>query len=164
MPKICVFAGTTEGRELVEFLAAQDVSVTACVATEYGETLLTPSENLTISAGRLTSEEMEELFRREQFALVVDATHPYASVVTENIAEACAAAGVEYLRLLRTGAEMPEDAVFVQTIEEAVDFLNSTEGKILLTTGSKELHKYMTIRDFAERVYARVLPMEESTP
>ena len=162
MYKLCVFAGTTEGRELVEFLAQQDVRVTACVATEYGETLLTPSENLAISAGRMDSSEMAELFRREQFALVIDATHPYASVVTENIAEACTAAGVEYLRLLRTGAEMPEDAVFVQTIEEAVDYLNSTEGKILLTTGSKELHKFTPLQDFAERVYARVLPMEES--
>lgn len=162
MYKLCVFAGTTEGRELVEFLAAQNVSVTACVATEYGETLLTPSDNLTISAGRLDSDEMAELFRGEQFMLVIDATHPYASVVTENIAEACAAAGVEYLRLLRTGAEMPEDAVFVKDIEEAVVYLNNTEGKILLTTGSKELHKFADLRDFAERVYARVLPMEES--
>lgn len=162
MYKLCVFAGTTEGRELVAFLAQQDVRVTACVATEYGETLIAPAENLTISASRLTSEEMEELFRREQFALVIDATHPYASVVTENIVEACATAGVEYLRLLRTGAEMPEDAVFVQNIEEVVEYLNSTEGKILLTTGSKELHKFTPIQDFAERVYARVLPMEES--
>ena len=47
MYKICIFAGTTEGRELVEFLSTQPVSVTACVATEYGETLLSPRENLT---------------------------------------------------------------------------------------------------------------------
>ena len=40
MYKLCVFAGTTEGRELIRFLAAQEVEVTACVATEYGETLL----------------------------------------------------------------------------------------------------------------------------
>ena len=54
MYKLCVFAGTTEGRELVEFLSGQDVSVTACVATEYGETRLSPKENLTVSAQRLT--------------------------------------------------------------------------------------------------------------
>ena len=54
MYKICVFAGTTEGRELVEFLTAQNVSVTACVATEYGQTLLSPADNLTISAKRLS--------------------------------------------------------------------------------------------------------------
>ena len=40
MCKLCIFAGTTEGRELVSFLAGQPVSVVACVATEYGQTLL----------------------------------------------------------------------------------------------------------------------------
>ena len=83
MYKICVFAGTTEGRELVEYLSSQPISVTACVATEYGEMLLSPAANLTISAKRLTAEEMEALFAAEQFELVIDATHPYASVVTE---------------------------------------------------------------------------------
>ena len=37
MCNICVFAGTTEGRELVEFLAGQPVLATVCVATEYGK-------------------------------------------------------------------------------------------------------------------------------
>ena len=162
MYKICVFAGTTEGRELVEFLAGQPVSVTACVATEYGETLLPPAENLTVSARRLTEDEMESLFTLERFDLVVDATHPYASVVTENIAAACAATGTEYLRLLRANAATPGDAVFVEDIPEAVAYLNGVEGNILLTTGSKELRRFTDIRDFENRVYARVLPMEDS--
>lgn len=162
MYKICVFAGTTEGRQLVGFLSAQCLSVTACVATEYGETLLSPAENLTISARRLTAGEMEALFAAERFDLVVDATHPYAGEVTENIAAACAAAHTEYLRLLRSGASAPEDAVFVPDIAGAVAYLNTGEGNILLTTGSKELHKFVPIRDFGNRVYARVLPMEES--
>ena len=162
MYKLCVFAGTTEGRELVEFLSSQDLSVTACVATEYGETLLSPKENLTISAKRLSREEMEALFSREQFDMVIDATHPYASVVTQNLAAACEAAGVRYQRLLRTGCEAGDDAVFVPDIASAVDYLNQTEGAVLLTTGSKELAKYAGLQDFAQRVYARVLPMEES--
>ncbi len=162
MFKICVFAGTTEGRELVEFLSSQPVSVTACVATEYGETLLSPGDHLTISAKRLSSEEMERLFTAEKFDLVVDATHPYASVVTENICAACGATGTEYLRLLRSGAETPDDAVFVSDIAGAVEYLNGVEGNILLTTGSKELHQFVPIRDFENRIYARVLPMDES--
>ena len=162
MEKICVFAGTTEGRKLVEFLATQPVLVTACVATEYGETLLSPAENLTISACRLTEEEMEALFRADGFDLVVDATHPYAAAVTENIASACARTGTEYLRLLRGGSGVFEGAVYVPDIPHAVDFLNQTEGNILLTTGSKELLLYRDITDFTHRVYARVLPMDSS--
>ena len=53
MCNICVFAGTTEGRELVEFLAGQPVQATVCVATEYGETLLPEAKNVTVLAGRI---------------------------------------------------------------------------------------------------------------
>ena len=162
MCKLCVFAGTTEGRELTDFLCDQGVRVTACVATEYGEALLTPRENLTISAKRLTDREMEELFTRERFDRVIDATHPYASAVTENIAAACERTGTPYLRLSRRGAEKAEEGVFVLDIAGAVEYLNGTQGPILLTTGSKELAKYTDLADFSNRVYARVLPMEDS--
>lgn len=162
MYKICVFAGTTEGREMVDFLSSQRVTVTACVATEYGETLLEPAENLTLSAKRLTEAEMEDKFREEHFDIVVDATHPYASVVTENISAACENTGTEYLRLLRFGNTAPEDAVYVPYIAGAVEYLNTQEGNILLTTGSKELSKFTGVQDFADRTYARVLPMEDS--
>ena len=36
MYKFCVFAGTTEGRELVSFLCGQGAEVVACAASEYG--------------------------------------------------------------------------------------------------------------------------------
>ena len=162
MYKLCVFAGTTEGRRLVELLADAPVEVTACVATEYGETLLTPRDRLTVSHRRLTEEEMEALLVRERFDLVVDATHPYAAEVTENIARACRGAGVEYLRLLREADALPEGAVYFPDTEAAVNWLAGTEGNILLTTGSKELAKYAALPGFARRVCARVLPMEAS--
>ena len=162
MYKLCVFAGTTEGRELVELLEGQPVAVTACVATEYGETLLTARENLTISAGRLRCEEMEALLRREGFDLVVDATHPYAQEVTKHIAGACQTAGTDYLRLLREEQGLPEGAVWTPDAAGAAALLADRPGNILLTTGSKELDKFASIPGFAQRTYARVLPMEAS--
>lgn len=162
MCKLCVFAGTTEGRRLVEFLRTQEAQVTVCVATEYGETLLREGDNLTVSAGRMTREEMERLFEAEGFDCVIDATHPYAAVATENISDACRAAGTEYLRLLRQSSDVPDDAVFTEDVSGAAAYLNTTQGNILLTTGSKELSRFSEIRDFEQRVYARVLPMEES--
>lgn len=162
MYKICVFAGTTEGRELVDFLCDQNIAVTACVATEYGETLLAPRDNLTVSARRLTEAEMTDMIRENGFDLVVDATHPYAQVVTDNLRHACEAAGIEYLRVLREVSDVSSDAVYVPDIAGAVDYLDGTEGNILLTTGSKELAKFAQLRDFTDRVYARVLPMDAS--
>ena len=74
MYKICVFGGTTEGRELVEFLNAQLCEVTACVATEYGQALLPEAERLTVSARRLPADEIKALLTDRHFDLVIDAT------------------------------------------------------------------------------------------
>ena len=162
MVKLCIFAGTTEGRTLAEFLSTQPVELTACVATEYGQTLLPRKENVTVSANRLTRQEMEAMFLREGFSLVVDATHPYAQAVTENIVSACEAARTPYLRVLREEEATADGAVFVEDMEQAARFLDKTEGNILLTTGSKELAALTGIRNFSQRCYARVLPMDQS--
>ena len=162
MCKICVFAGTTEGRELAGWLADRGAMVYGCVATEYGGTLLEERENLTVSARRLTREEMAALFRERGFDCVVDATHPYAPVVTENISGACGETGTPYLRLLRDSGGLPEDCVYVEDTREAVEYLTGTRGNILLATGSKELAAYAALPDYADRVYARVLPVESS--
>ena len=162
MCNICVFAGTTEGRELVEFLAGQPVQATVCVATEYGETLLPEAENITILAGRIPVEDIIRMLQRMRFDLVIDATHPYATSITESICTACRETETEYLRLLRQSCDPKEALVCVENAAEAAAFLANTEGSILLTTGSKELAAYSGILDFTQRVYARVLPMDAS--
>lgn len=162
MYSLCVFAGTTEGRELLALLAGQPVEADAFVATAYGGALLPPRPGLAVFTGRLSEPEMAERFRLKKYDLVVDATHPYAVEATENIANACRETGTAYLRLLRRCEDAPEDAVWVPDIPAAVSFLRHTEGSILLTTGSKELSKYAALPGFAQRAYARVLPMEAS--
>ena len=162
MRPVIIFAGTTEGRKLSEYLAVRKVPVTACVATEYGETLLTETEYLKVHAGRMDEAAMGQFFEEQKTELVVDATHPYAAVVSENVAAACKKAGVEYLRLIReSSTSETEDAVLVDSVDEAVNFLKETEGNILATTGSKELFKYTVIPNYESRVFARVLSTAE---
>jgi len=159
MSKICIFAGTSEGRKLVERLCGRGLQMTVCVATEYGEVLLGEHPDVETRAGRMDQTQMEEMLRGKGFDLVVDATHPYADKVTENIASACQKIGVEYLRLLRDSNSDDSDGVFVENTAACVEYLKSTEGNILLTTGSKELPAYAELHD---RIYTRVLPMQAS--
>lgn len=178
MKQIILFAGTTEGRQLSEWLSGEGLDILACVATEYGSLLMKEQEHLEVHKGRLSREEMEHLFRKEGQPLVLDATHPYAVEVSENIRAACEKAGCEYLRLIRPGygtqitshksdsCEMEkkhaeDDCVVVQSVKDAADWLSGTKGRILVTTGSKELHYFTNIPDYQERVYARVLATPE---
>ena len=163
MCKVILFGGTTEGNETAEFLAEHQVETLVCVATEYGATRMKESPYLRISSTRLDEQAMEALIEAEKPEIVVDATHPYAKEVTANIKAACRAENTEYMRLLRDvtgeGSEAA-DAVFVDSVDEAAEYLAGTEGVIFAATGSKELHKYTVIPGYRERVVARVL----STP
>ncbi len=156
--KVLVFAGTTEGREISEFLADGGVAVTACVATEYGNMVMPNDSRMEVKTGRLDEGQIAVLVT--EYSLVIDATHPYAGIVTNNIKAACEKTGIEYIRLLRPSIAA-EKVVAVTDTEEAVRFLNTVEGNVLLTTGSKELEAYTAVGDFAVRLFARVLPAAE---
>lgn len=162
MRPVVIFAGTIEGRTLSEELSGRQIPVAACVATEYGETLLSENEYLTVHAGRMDRERMRAFLEEKDAALVVDATHPYAVEVSKNVSQACKDAGLEYIRLIReSSAVSSEQAVTVASVDEAVEYLKGTEGNILATTGSKELAKYTTIPGYEKRVFARVLSTAE---
>lgn len=158
MYKAVVFAGTTEGYEICRFLSENGIPVFACVATEYGCRSLKENDCLKVQAGRLSEEDMEKLFRRELPELVLDATHPYAAEVTENIENACRKSGCSYVRVLREESGR-QKAVYVQDASEAAEYLESTKGNVLLTTGSKELSVFTAVSDYRERLFARVLSL-----
>ncbi|MCD7981934.1 MAG: precorrin-6A/cobalt-precorrin-6A reductase, partial [Clostridiales bacterium] len=94
--QILIFAGTREGRELAEFLTEQRIPALVCVATDYGEELLQPNAYVHARKGRMDETEMEELLREMRPPAVIDATHPYAALVTENIQRACEQEHISY--------------------------------------------------------------------
>ena len=98
MKHIVIFGGTTEGRELAEALAGKPLSLTVCVATEYGREEQGELPGVEVHSGRLDAAAMTVLLKGTD--LCVDATHPYAKEVSKNIRSACASSGTPYRRLL----------------------------------------------------------------
>lgn len=157
--KVCLFAGTTEGRRLAELLH-DTLELTVCVATEYGEILLENIPGIRIHTGRMDVGQMKEFFSENRFACVIDATHPYAVLVTENIQAAADAYPLPYIRVLREDESSVSNGIYVPSAAKAREYLAKTEGNILLTTGSKELREYVGLD--MTRVWARVLPLGTS--
>lgn len=168
MKKVLIFAGTTEGRKLSEALAEAEIAHTVCVATAYGEIVLTSHALVRVRRGRMQRQEIEDFLKTEQFEAVIDATHPFATEITANLKAAVAerkktGADIVYLRLKREGRARQEDGVtYFETNEACAAALEHTEGNILLTTGSKELGAYCQIESIRNRLYVRVLPSVES--
>lgn len=161
IPAIWLIGGTSEGRRLIKELANYPVRIYASVATEYGAGLIEPQANLTVMAQRMDLAAMKAFLQEKQPACVIDATHPYATIVTATVQEACKAMDTEYLRLVRPVGEAG-NYITVHDFAEAVELLNQLEGNIFLTTGSKNLPDFTGVHDFAERIALRILPMESS--
>ena len=157
--KLVIFAGTSEGRTLCTRLSQAGMQATVCVATEYGKEVMPELPGITVHTGRMTAEEMADFLRETQ--LVVDATHPYAVEVSKNIRQACETINCRYIHLLRPKTQA-EHVVHVASAAEAAEYLAHTEGNVLLTVGSKELHCFTAVPDYAERLWPRVLPAAAS--
>lgn len=161
MKKVLVFAGTTEGRELAELLADSNIKCSVCVATDYALELMN-DKRLDVHCGRLTEEEMEVLMRDGKFDVVVDATHPYAQIVSQNVRQAADKEFISLIRLRRSTESAEEGFVSFKTHEECSAWLSLQTGNILLTTGSKDLGSYAKNETIKNRLFVRVLPGEES--
>lgn len=164
MKEILIFAGTTEGRKLSESLALSGIYYTLCVATEYGEIVLKENPFMTVHRGRMGEEQIREFIRSGKYEAVVDATHPYADIVTKNIKSAMEGMELPYLRLKREFKDLQEEenAIYFETNEVCAKVLEETQGNILLTVGSKELEKYCISEEVKSRLFVRVLPAVES--
>ena len=152
-----VFSGTTEGRAFSKQLGALGADVLVSVATDLGAEEQGSAPGVTVRAGRLEPEEMTALLQGAD--LCIDATHPYAVDATKNIRAACAAAGVEYHRLLREESPLPAGSMVFATAAHAAAFLAGCSGNVLLTTGAKELAAFAALGP--ERLFPRVLPTRE---
>ena len=158
-----VIAGTSESREVIKEQLKEGHQVLACVATDLGAQMLEEYQ-IDVHIGRLDQDGFLELFRENPCSRVIDASHPFARIVTQTVKEATASLGIEYLRYERNQLSYDyEGIISVADTEEAIDVLNRLEGNILLTTGVNTCGAYEAgVRDGKNRVYVRVLDNEAS--
>lgn len=161
MTDILLFGGTAEGREIAELLQKKNISALVCVATGYGEALLEPCGSLRVHTGRLDEAGIAALIRSERPRLVVDATHPYALAVSDQVRAACEKCGTKRLRIERDCQKSDGYAEF-QDMDALLSALNETDGTIFSTLGAKEAAALSKVCGFRERVWLRILPSVES--
>ena len=160
MTKAVIFGGTAEGRELAEFCADNRILAVVSVVSEYGRRLLPDGPDLMVHCGAMGEEEMEQFLLSRRPELVLDATHPYAAVVSECLARVCEKQKLTYFRVVREERKSSRDfcVITVPDAAEAAAILKNDLEKVFVTTGSKELEVFTAIPEYKERIYARVLP------
>lgn len=160
---VIVIAGTTESREVIRRQSKEGKKILACVATELGAQMLTEYE-IDIHTGRLDEEGFLRLFTENPCTKIIDASHPFAKIVTETVRSVAQKLAIPYEHFEREQQEYTYEGVhLVADVWEAVKRLNMTDGNILLTTGVNTATIYAeNVTNARERLYIRVLDTPSS--
>lgn len=157
---ILVIAGTQDGRQLAETLAAAGVQLMVSVASSYGGQLAA-SSLYQVREGRLDAEGFRKLFAGQKVCGVIDASHPYAANVSATLISVCGECAIPYLRYERQVEPMPayEKLRVVHSAQDAAVLAAALGKVIFLTTGSRTMACYKAAADqAAARLIVRILP------
>ncbi|MBQ8554578.1 MAG: precorrin-6A/cobalt-precorrin-6A reductase [Clostridia bacterium] len=161
MERYLIFGGTPESRETARMLRRRGKQVIISVTTEYARSLLPPGTLCHV--GRLDADAMLQYIREVAPDRVVDATHPYAVVASQNILQCTQVLGIPCERVqFHNLDDAWRDAVeWVSSPEEVVYALRREPGNVLLGIGRDPLMD-CGIRTEMPRLYPRVVPTPEA--
>ena len=159
---VLVFGGTSDARFICQILDEHRISYTLSVATAVGESL---AGNIggQIRVGRIDTDGIADWLVSNAVNWVIDASHPYAELLSQNITRACEIVGVTLSRYQRRSElnDLEHPLLHkVASLQAACAVAQTFGPRVLLTTGSKELAAYQ--QDLpGKTLLARVLPTSE---
>ena len=159
---ILVLGGTSDSIHICNKLNDMGLPYIVSVTTEYGRDIAKKAtENVFL--GKLTKEDMVSLIKEKNITQIIDATHPYATVVSSNAIECSKITNIDYVRFERESLIKQidyENKYVVENIEQACQIANEIGNNIFIGTGSKNLDKYIELIK-EKNLIARVLPTSE---
>lgn len=154
---ILLLGGTTESLAIADYLTKVSKPFIISVISDYGAELAQQHAEQVVKTV-FTADNLAAFCRAHRVNLIVDATHPFARVIsTLAMDEACRLA-IPYLRFERPDSYQPSQCLHpVASLDEACRYLADMTGTVYLSTGSKTAPEYAA-RLGVERLHVRVLP------
>lgn len=159
---IHIFGGTSDARLICQLLDRAGEHYRLSVASDAGRQLAGSIQGEVI-VGRMDSDEIASYLQQNGIRWVIDASHPYANALSENVIAACRGQGVwltRYQRPSEIGRLSHPLLHKVNSVEEACNLARSLGQRVLLTTGSKQLAEYRRGLP-GKTLLVRVLPTAE---
>jgi precorrin-6A/cobalt-precorrin-6A reductase len=138
--KILILGGTSEARMLAERLASRhDLNIMLSLA---GRTASPARQPVPVRVGGFGGAAgLAAHLLRERIGALIDATHPYASVISANAVAAARESNVKFVALRRPPwlAAAGDRWTEVSTVSEAVQALGKSPRRVFVTLGRNEL-------------------------
>ena len=161
---VWILSGTSDGPVIANRLLKLNYSVFASVLTYKAGQAYIENPKLHIITGKLNNkDEIINFIKKNQIKLVVDATHPFALMISENLNNACKEIRTPLLVFERTSLiKKNNNFIYIDNLKD-IDKDDLENKNILLAIGSRFLNDtanyYMNCK---ANVFTRVLPTYES--
>ena len=141
---VWIFSGTSDGNDLAQKLVSEGYPIVVSAATTYGaEVAAKKCPGAVIWKGQAGIETRRKALVDNQAKVLIDATHPYADKISEQLIGLSHNLGLPYIRYERH-SELDVDAITLcSSTTKAAEHAIKTGQRIFLSTGSKDLAAFL---------------------
>ncbi len=141
---VWIFSGTSDGNELAQKLVGEGYPIVVSAATTYGaEVAAKKCPGAVIWKGQAGIKARRKTLVDNQAKVLIDATHPYADKISEQLIDLSHNLGLPYIRYERP-SEFDVDAITLcSSTGKAAEHAIKTGQRIFLSTGSKDLAAFL---------------------
>ncbi len=161
---VWILSGTSDGPEIANRLLELNYSVFASVLTYKAGQAYIENPKLHIITGKLKNkDEIINFIKKNKIKLVVDASHPFAVIISKNLINACKEINTPLLIFERKSLINNTNNFFYIDDLKDINNVDLENKNILLAIGSRFLNNtayyYMNCK---ANIFTRVLPTHES--
>ncbi len=165
---IFLLGGTKDSINIIEHIKKDyDAFILTTTTTEYGAKLAREGGSDKTIAKPLPKDEIKTILSENHFDLVIDATHPFASHITQTIIDVTNQLKIPYIRFERPTTNLENidtsNINYVKSFDDAGKLIAEkfNQGNVLHFAGAntmEDILKYVS----PERFYPRILKVESS--
>jgi precorrin-6x reductase len=157
---IWVFAGTADGNLLAAELSTGGYRVIVSTASDYGAELASVAlPSVEVRSGRLGAAARRSQLKASGAVAIVDATHPFATGISDQLIELAVELNTPYIRYERPAAVLPAFARQAPDMASAARLGIEIGQRIFLATGIKDLDRFLTQQGAEQREwFLRITP------
>lgn len=159
--KVWLIGGTGDSVNLVRDIIEHSFPCIVTITTPTAGNLYPANSLLNIQIGQLDKIGIQQLCNRETVRGIIDASHPFAVNISQQVIEFAQAKDIPYLRYERPSLNRQSEAIYLDSFEDLLESNYLESKKILLTVGCQALSRFKLWHEKSV-LYARILPKLES--
>ncbi len=159
--KVWLIGGTGDSVDLVRDIIDHSFPCIVTVTTPTAYNLYPINSIVNIQIGQLDKEGIQQLCKQETVKGIIDASHPFAINISQQVIEFAQGKNIPYLRYERPSLNMNSQAIYLDSFEDLVEGNYLENKRVLLTVGCQALSRFKLWHEKSV-LYTRILPRLES--